>query len=407
MAGGWPYFFFQRADFVPKRILAPLLILLMIAGSFGRPAAAADGDTPYILVDLDSGAVIAERNSGDLWYPASLTKLMTAYVTFKALAQGRLTLSSPVTISANALREPPSKMGFPVGTVLTVDNALKMLIVKSANDIAVALGEAVGGSEAGFVDLMNQEAARLGLTATRFVNPNGLPAPGQHTSARDLAVLGRAIWREFPEFRPLFGIPAIRSGRKVLPSPNMLLERYQGANGMKTGFICSSGYNVVATATRNGRTMMAVVLGESSSLERAEAAAGLLNRGFSNWALLPQMRQTLDTFQRASTRSTTADLRETVCRRHQRGETDDGDAAATAASSSALGPRVALMDPVPVFTGGAVSTEPAVDIPLPRAKPLALVQEAHAATVGAEDLTVPPPPFVPFDPGIPFPRPKP
>ena len=164
-----------------------------------------------------------------------------------------------VTVSAHALAEPPSKMGFPVGTAINFDNALKMMLVHSSNDIAMAIAETVGGNEQRFVAMMNAEAARLGMNSTRFDNPNGLPDESQHTTARDLAVLARAIWVEFPEYRSYFSIPAIKSGRRVLRSQNILLERYHGTNGMKTGFICSSGFNMVVTATRNGRTLLVVV----------------------------------------------------------------------------------------------------------------------------------------------------
>ena len=257
------------------RILA--LIVVLLAG----PVRAADGPA-YVLVDVTSGTVLDSRQPDHLWQPASLTKLMTVYLTFSALKSGKLTLTSPVKISAHALAQAPAKMGFSVGTILNVDNALKMTIVKSANDIAMALAETVGGSESGFVAMMNAEAQRLGMTATHYDNPNGLPDDGQLTTARDLAVLARAVWLDFPEYRYLFGIPAIRAGKRILRSQNKLLEQYHGTNGMKTGFVCASGFNMVASANRFGRQLMVVVLGAGSSGDRAEMAAGLLNQGFGN-----------------------------------------------------------------------------------------------------------------------------
>jgi D-alanyl-D-alanine carboxypeptidase len=163
-------------------------------------------------------------------------------------------------------------MGYRAGTVLTVDNALKMMLVKSANDIAVAVGETIGGSEAGFVALMNAEARRLGMVSTQFRNPNGLPVSGQMTTARDLAVLARAILLGYPQYRAYFGFSAILAGGAVMESQNDLLARYPGATGMKTGFICSSGYNLVASAERGGRGLIAVVLGVTSSEQRARIA---------------------------------------------------------------------------------------------------------------------------------------
>jgi D-alanyl-D-alanine carboxypeptidase len=206
-----------------NRSIARLFALFLMIG-IGTSAASAV-EAPYLVVDLDSGKVLAERNPHQLWYPASITKLMNAYVVFKALRDGRLNMSTQVVVSRHALNEPPSKMGFRVGTIIDLDNALKMMMVHSSNDIAMAIAETVGGSEEGFVAMMNAEAARLGMTSTRFVNPNGLPGNGQYTTARDLAVLARALWTEFPERRELYRITAIRSGERVLKSANSLLER--------------------------------------------------------------------------------------------------------------------------------------------------------------------------------------
>lgn len=236
----------------------------------------------WIVIDAETGAVLDHKDALRQWYPASVTKLMTAYLAFKAVREGRATLESAVAISANAHAQPPSKMGFKPGTQLTLDSALKMLIVKSANDIAVAIGESLAGSEPAFIDMMNAEARRLGMGATTFANPHGLPDNRQVSSARDLAVLGRALWREFPQYRGYFGLPAIRVGKKTLRSANReYLARVRGANGMKTGYICNSGLNVVVTATRGGRTVLAVILGASSGVERAAKARVLVDAGFS------------------------------------------------------------------------------------------------------------------------------
>lgn len=236
----------------------------------------------WIAIDADSGEVLEQRDSTRQWYPASITKLMTAYIAFKAIRDGQAQFDSVVTMSKNAASEPPSKMGFKVGTQLTLDNALKMLLVKSANDIAVAVAEAIGGSEPAFIAMMNQEAQRLGMTATRFVNPHGLPDDGQLSSARDLAVLARALWREFPQYRGYFNHTAIRHGKSILKSANReYLLRVRGANGLKTGYICNSGYNVAVSATRGGRTVIAVVLGAGSGLERAAFSRQLVDRAFA------------------------------------------------------------------------------------------------------------------------------
>ncbi len=243
---------------------------------------------PWIAIDAGNGSVIEESNSRRQWYPASITKLMTAYVTFKAIRAGQANMRSLVTVSANAHAEPPSKMGFKVGTKLTLDNALKMMLVKSANDIAVAVAEAIGGDEASFIPMMNAEARRLGMTATRFVNPHGLPDPGQVSSARDLALLARTVWREFPQYRDYYDDDGIRFGGKTLKSANReFLLRVRGANGMKTGYICDAGFNVAASVTRGGRTIIVVILGAASGLERTAFARELIDRSIRKKGRLP------------------------------------------------------------------------------------------------------------------------
>ncbi len=233
-----------------------------------------------ILVEAESGKVLRAENATYPWYPASVTKLMTLYVTLQAVKQGRITQDTLFTVSRNALLQSPTKMGFAVGTQVTVDNAIKMMMVKSANDMAVLLAEGVDGSIESFAEDMTQTAHRLGMTESNFVNPNGLPADGQIMSARDLAILARALIHDFPEYNYYWHIPAIKFGRRVVVNYNKLLGRYPGADGMKTGFICASGFNLVATATRNGKQLIAVVLGAPSSAARAVKAAELLESGF-------------------------------------------------------------------------------------------------------------------------------
>lgn len=262
------------------RWIATAAFLAALCGAGGSTGARAEVAS-WIVIDAETGAVLEQKDARRQWYPASITKLMTAYLAFKAIRDGRATLDSAVAISVNARAQPPSKMGFKPGTQMTLDSALKMLIVKSANDIAVAVAETIGGSEPAFIEMMNAEARRLGMTSTRFVNPHGLPDNRQISSARDLAVLGRTLWREFPQYRGYFGLSAIRVGKKTLRSANReFLARVRGANGMKTGYICNSGLNVVVSATRGGRTVMAVILGSASGVERAAKARKLIDEGF-------------------------------------------------------------------------------------------------------------------------------
>ncbi len=246
-----------------------------------HPAAAFAG--PALLFEAASGKVLYSEDVDNLWHPASLTKIMTAYLTFEALRDGKLKPDDKVSCSQAAMNEPPSKIGLPLGAEISVELALKALIVKSANDVAVMLAEAVGGSVDGFVERMNTTARRLGMTRTHFVNPNGLPADEQVTTARDLARLSRAVLRDFPQYADLWAMPDFHIGKRRLASHNALLRSFEGADGLKTGFICDSGFNVVASATRDGTRLMAVVLGEPSSNDRTVRAASLLEHGFQHY----------------------------------------------------------------------------------------------------------------------------
>ena len=268
---------------------------------------------PYLVVEANTGRVIAQSDAGRPWYPASVTKLMTVYVAFNAIREHKLAPSTLLKVSANALAQPPSKMGFNVGTEVTLDNAIKMLMVRSANDIAVVIAEGVGGSVEAFVSEMNSTAARLGMNGTRYANPHGLPDENQVTTARDMAILARAIMRDFPEYELYFRIPALQLGKRIIRNHNRLIDHYPGADGMKTGFICSSGFNVVAGASRNGKRLIAVVFGAYSASQRAEDAARLFERGFRrDVALLPDSHYAL--LENVSNQSgIPEDLREQMC----------------------------------------------------------------------------------------------
>jgi D-alanyl-D-alanine carboxypeptidase len=290
-----------------------------------------------LVVEADTGKVLEAQNATYPWYPASVTKLMTAYVTLKAVKEGRLSLDTILTVSPVAASQSPSKMGFRPGIQVTVDNALKMMLVKSANDMAVVLAEGVGGSIDGFSAQMNETAQRLGMTQTSYVNPNGLPADGQITSARDLAMLARAIIRDLPEYEYFVHIPSIRYGRRVTQNFNKLIGRYPGADGFKTGFICASGYNLVASATRNGKRLIAVVLGSSSGRARAVKAAQLLERGFAN-NTLTWLRPALGTVDNlAPIDASPPNLRDEMCGGKRRKPASDEDEDTVASNGSGSG----------------------------------------------------------------------
>lgn len=265
---------------------------------------------PRLVVDINSLRVVEENDIFQRWYPASLTKLLTAYTTFRALKAGEVSLTTPVVMSANAAKEPPSKMYYKPGQKLTLDSALKIMLVKSANDIAVAVAETVGGTEGKFVARMNAEAARIGMSSSHFINPHGLPGQGQYTTARDLAILAITLKREFPEYASYFALEGISTGKKNYPNYNMLIGRFEGADGMKTGFICAAGFNQVSSATRNGRAVVSVVLGADSLGGRADESARLLQKGLTTATAGPRI---VDIQPYGETRDLVADVSKQIC----------------------------------------------------------------------------------------------
>jgi D-alanyl-D-alanine carboxypeptidase len=301
---------------------------IVLALAFVIAAPRASHAEARLLIEADSGKVLEAENATVPWHPASLSKLMTAYVTLQAVKDGKITLDTLFTVSPLAASQSPSKMGFRPGTQLTVDNTLKMMLVKSANDMAVVLAEGVGGSIDGFSVMMNNTARQLGMTQTNYVNPNGLPADEQITSARDMAILARAFIKNLPEYEYYVHIPSIRLGKRVTQNFNKLIGRYPGADGFKTGFICASGYNLVASATRNGRRLIAVVLGASSGTMRAVRAAQLLDRGFANEGGLSWLKPSLGTVdQLVPVDTTPPDLHDEVCSgKHHKPPSDEDDA---------------------------------------------------------------------------------
>jgi D-alanyl-D-alanine carboxypeptidase len=263
-----------------------------------------------------------------------------------------------------AASQSPSKMGFKPGTQVTLENALAMVMVKSANDMAVVVAEGVGGSVDGFSAMMNASAQRLGMTQTRYVNPNGLPAEGQITSARDLAILARAVIRDLPEYEYFMHIPAMRFGRRTTNNFNKLIGRYPGADGFKTGFICASGYNLVASATRDGKRLIAVVLGSTSGQARAMRAAQLLERGFASNGL-GWLRPSLGTVDNlVPIDATPPNLRDEMCNGKRKRPATDEDADTTMASTGGESPALAF------FSAG---------LQAPMAKPSELLAAAHTA----------------------------
>jgi D-alanyl-D-alanine carboxypeptidase len=265
--------------------------------------------TPSVVIDVASGQILEQEQATAVWYPASVTKLMTVYVALEAVRQNRLTFDTPLVVSARAAKMAPSKMGFRVGSEVTLGNALVMLMVKSANDVAVTIAEGVSGSVEAFADEMNKASAELGMRESHWVNPNGLPDERHVTSARDLAILGRALLLRFPESASLYNIGAMQLGGKITANHNGMLGRYPGADGMKTGFTCPAGYNLVASATHGGQKLIAVVLGAPSANARTAKAASLLDRAFQTGSPMG----TLESLPSFGPGGAAPDMRESVC----------------------------------------------------------------------------------------------
>ena len=241
-----------------------------------QPAAAGTA----MVFDFEDGHVLYAEDLDAPWYPASLTKMMTAYIVFTAIRDKRATKDTKIFISPTANKQPPTRLGLKTGKDITLGQALQALIMRSANDVAVAIAETLGGDEAAFVKQMNQTAARLGMAHTHFINPHGLPAEQQVTTARDMGLLAQALLRDFPEEAALYAQTQATIHKITIGTHNALLTSFPGGDGIKTGYTCASGYNLVASATRNGRKLIAVILGETSSNARTARAAALLESGF-------------------------------------------------------------------------------------------------------------------------------
>ncbi len=269
-----------------RRVVTALIVgLCMVGGLVSiEPAAASRG---AVVIDAESGAVLYQKRAGGRHYPASLTKLMTLYLLFEALESGRVKLATRLPVSARAAGQPKSKLGVRKGGTITVRNAILALVTKSANDVATVVAEALGGEEWQFARTMTRKARALGMRRTSFRNASGLPNRRQLTSARDIAILARALYRDFPQYYHFFGSQNFSYRGKKYRNSNRLLWSYAGVDGLKTGYIRASRFNLAASATRGGRRVIAVVLGAGSPKARDREVAALLTRGFSQLREVP------------------------------------------------------------------------------------------------------------------------
>ncbi len=245
------------------------------------PLSAAAAPYAALVMDARSGEVLHSRNADTRLHPASLTKMMTLYIVFEAVENGEISLDSPVKISSHAASEPPSKLGLRAGQTIKLRYLIRAAAVKSANDAATALGEAIEGSEARFARRMNRTAKALGMTRTTFKNAHGLTESGHLSTARDMTIMGRHLFYDYPEYYNLFSrITADAGVRKVYHTNRKLLSSYRGADGIKTGYTRAAGFNLVASADRNGERIIATVFGGRSTASRNAKVAELLDMGF-------------------------------------------------------------------------------------------------------------------------------
>lgn len=281
-------------------VLALCMLMLPAMQSVSQAA------NPVLVFDVRTGKAIVARDAGKPWFPASLTKIMTAYLTFQAIEQGKISLNSKFKVSKTSAAPPPSKIGFKPGTQVSVDFALKALLAYSANDMAALLAEGISGSQADFARLMNATARQLGMTGSHFVNPHGLYDRQQVTTARDMAILTQAMLSRYPQARSYYSAPYVQAGKKRLRNRNYLLKIWDKADGLKTGFICPSGFNLVATANVGGRQIAAVVFGTRSGKARAHKAKVVMENaaGYQGSAALSSIQ---------NEGGTPPNLRKTVC----------------------------------------------------------------------------------------------
>lgn len=235
-----------------------------------------------LVVDVGTGEVLSAESPDRLWFPASLTKVMTVYVALRDIRDGRLSFKDEIVVSKHAAGQLPFKFGLMAGQRITLEQAIRAAIVASGNDAAVAVAEKVAGSEEAFARRMTETAQELGMTSTRFFNASGLPDDRQVTTARDMALLAMALLRDFPKDYALFNARSVSIGDRSRGTVNSILGSYPGADGIKTGFTCGSGYNLVASAMREGRRVVGVVLGSHNRAQRLREMVGLLNAGFKN-----------------------------------------------------------------------------------------------------------------------------
>jgi D-alanyl-D-alanine carboxypeptidase len=286
--GGDNHVNFALASMLRRLALLPIFVALILV-AFAAPAAAAR--YAAMIMDAESGAILHQTDADEPRYPASLTKIMTLYMLFEAIEQGKIKMTTRLPVSAHAASQSPTKLDLDEGDLVPVRDLMLGLITKSANDAAVVIAEGLGGTEDRFADQMTRRARKLGMNNTTFQNASGLPNPHQITTAHDLAILARALIQDFPQYYGNFSTPQFTYGNRVHANHNRLMTWYNGADGIKTGYIRASGFNLVTSAVRNDRRLIGVVLGGTSPTQRDQQMARLLDGAFGSPNTLPEVRE--------------------------------------------------------------------------------------------------------------------
>jgi len=269
-----------------RRVLKGVLgAIALIGAALPTAAPAAPLVTSAILLDADTGEVLFADDADSERHPASITKVMTLYLAFEAIAEGKLRLDDKLVMSRNAAYQKPSRLGLGIGKSLPVEQAIRIIAVKSANDLAMALAERLGGSETAFVAMMNAKVDKLGMMRTHFANPTGLPDPRNVTSARDIATLSSAILRRYPQYYTYFALRSANYGRQTYANHNHLLGHVLGLDGIKTGYTADAGFTLAASAIRNGRRLIGVILGAPSPAVRSRDMVQMLEDGFATLSI--------------------------------------------------------------------------------------------------------------------------
>lgn len=277
-----PFFSFSRA----RGWLACAAAAVFWLGGLTQTARAVEAS---LVLDASTGTVLSQDNADTPRHPASLTKMMTIYLTFRALRDGRLTLDQKLPVSRHAAGMAPTKLGLRPGQTISVRDCLLAMVTKSANDAATVVAEKLGGSEARFVESMNAQGLLLGMSHTHFASASGLPNAADHTTARDMSRLALALYRDFPSRVPIFATDEFTFRGRTVHGHNRLMERYPGMDGLKTGYTRAAGFNLASTAVREGHRLFGVVLGGRTARKRDDAMATLLDAGFEQWQTSPTL----------------------------------------------------------------------------------------------------------------------